>query len=190
VITPNPKTSGGARWNYLAAWAWARSQPGGTEATAEAYVKALYAHVPVLDSGARGATMTFVERGLGDVLLSWENEAQLAVRELGVGKFQIVAPSQSILAEPPVTVVDKVADHRGTRKVAEAYLAYLYSPEGQELAARHYFRPHDPALRAKYASQFPEVKLVTIDQAFGGWTKAQAAHFADGGSFDRIYGVR
>ncbi len=190
VITPNPKTSGGARWNYLAAWAWARSQPGGTDATAEAYVKALYAHVPVLDSGARGATMTFVERGLGDVLLAWENEAQLAVRELGVGKFQVVAPSQSILAEPPVTVVDKLADHHGTRKVAEAYLGYLYSPQGQELAARHYFRPRDAAARAKYASQFPEVKLVTIDQAFGGWTKAQAAHFADGGSFDRIYGVR
>jgi sulfate transport system substrate-binding protein len=189
VITPNPKTSGGARWNYLAAWAWARAQPGGTDATAEAYVKALYAHVPVLDSGARGATMTFVERGLGDVLLAWENEAQLAVRELGVGKFQIVAPSQSILAEPPVTVVDKVADQRGTRKVADAYLTYLYSAQGQELAAKHYFRPRDATLRAKYASQFPEVKLVTIDQAFGGWTKAQADHFADGGSFDRIYGV-
>jgi sulfate transport system substrate-binding protein len=189
VITPNPKTSGGARWNYLAAWAWARSQPGGTDATAEAYVKALYANVPVLDSGARGATMTFVERGLGDVLLAWENEAQLAVRELGVGKFQIVAPSLSILAEPPVTVVDKVVDRHGTRKVAEAYLKYLYSQEGQELAAKHYFRPRDPAVRAKYASQFPELKLVTVDQAFGGWTTAQATHFSDGGSFDRIYGV-
>ena len=133
--------------------------------------------------------MTFVERGLGDVLLAWENEAQLAVREVGVGRFEIVTPPQSILAEPPVTIVDKVVDRHGTRKVAEAYLRYLYSPEGQDIAARHYFRPRDPAVRAKYAAQFPEVKLVTIDQAFGGWTKAHAAHFAEGGSFDRIYGV-
>ncbi len=190
VITPNPKTSGGARWNYLAAWAWARSRPGGTEASAEAFVRALYRNVPVLDSGARGATMTFVERGIGDVLLAWENEALLAVREIGVGRVQIVTPSQSILAEPPVVVVDRVVDRHGTRAVAEAYLRYLYTPEAQTLAAQHYFRPRDPTVRAKYASQFPEMKLVTIDQAFGGWAAAQAAHFADGGSFDRIYGVR
>lgn len=190
VITPNPKTSGGARWNYLAAWAWARAQPKGSDATAEAFVKNLYSHVPVLDSGARGATTTFVERGIGDVLLAWENEALLAVRELGAGKFQIVAPSLSILAEPPVTLVDKVVDRHHTRVVADAYLRYLYSSEGQSLAARHYFRPQDPAVRAKYASQFPEIRLVKIDDAFGGWNAAQAAHFADGGSFDRIYGVR
>ncbi len=190
VITPNPKTSGGARWNYLAAWAWAKSQPGGTDARAEAFVKTLYRNVPVLDSGARGATMTFVERGIGDVLLAWENEALLAVRELGAGKFQIVMPSQSILAEPPVTIVDRVVDKRGTRAVAEAYLRYLYTPAGQALAARHYFRPRDEAVGARYAGQFPQVKLVTIDQAFGGWRAAQATHFADGGSFDRIYGVR
>ena len=189
VITPNPKTSGGARWNYLAAWAWAKSQPGGSDATAEAYVRALYRHVPVLDSGARGATITFVERGIGDVLLAWENEALLAVRELGPGKVQIVLPSQSILAEPPVTVVDRVVDKHGTRAVAEAYLRYLYSPAGQEIAAQHYFRPRDAAVAAKYAAQFPAMKLVTIDAAFGGWTAAQAAHFADGGSFDRIYGT-
>jgi sulfate transport system substrate-binding protein len=190
VITPNPKTSGGARWNYLAAWAWARSQPKGTDATAEAFLRALFANVPVLDSGARGATTTFVERGIGDVLLAWENEALLAVRELGAGKFQIVVPSLSILAEPPVTVVDRVVDRHKTRPVAEAYLQYLYSQEGQTLAARHYFRPRDPAVRAQYAAQFPEIRLVTIDQAFGGWNAAQAAHFADGGSFDRIYGAR
>jgi sulfate/thiosulfate transport system substrate-binding protein len=189
VITPNPKTSGGARWNYLAAWAWAKSQPGGSDATAEAYVRALYRHVPVLDSGARGATITFVERGIGDVLLAWENEALLAVRELGPGKVQIVLPSQSILAEPPVTVVDRVVDKHGTRAVAEAYLRYLYSPAGQEIAAQHYFRPRDAAVAAKYVAQFPALKLVTIDAAFGGWTAAQAAHFADGGSFDRIYGT-
>jgi len=190
VITPNPKTSGGARWNYLAAWAWARAQKGGSDATAEAYVRNLYQHVPVLDSGARGSTVTFVERGLGDVLLAWENEALLAVKERGAGKFEIVAPSLSILAEPPVTVVDKVADKHGTRAVAEAYLHYLYTSEGQGLAARHYFRPRDAVVAAKYAQQFPQVNLVTIDQAFGGWNKAQSAHFADGGSFDRIYGAR
>jgi sulfate/thiosulfate transport system substrate-binding protein len=190
VITPNPKTSGGARWNYLAAWAWAKGRPGGSDATAEAFVKALYQNVPVLDTGARGSTVTFVERGIGDVLLAWENEALLAVRERGAGKFQIVMPSQSILAEPPVTVVDQVVDKHGTRAVAEAYLRFLYTPDGQALAARHYFRPRDEAVSAKYAGQFPQVKLVTIDQAFGGWRKAQAAHFADGGSFDRIYGAR
>jgi sulfate transport system substrate-binding protein len=189
VVTPNPKTSGGARWNYLAAWAWALKQPGGSNATAEAYVKSLFKNVPVLDSGARGATQTFVDRGIGDVLIAWENEAMLAVRESGTGKFEIVLPSLSILAEPPVTVVDKVVDRRGTRRVAEAYLRYLYSPEGQELAARNFYRPRDPAVAAKYAAQFPKLTLVTVADTFGGWTKAQAAHFADGGSFDRIYGL-
>jgi sulfate transport system substrate-binding protein len=187
VVTPNPKTSGGARWNYLAAWAWAKNQPGGSDAKAEAYVKALYANVPVLDSGARGATVTFVERGIGDVLLAWENEALLAIRELGQGKFEIVYPSQSILAEPPVSVVDKVVDRKGTRAVAEAYLKHLYTREGQELAAKHYYRPRDPEVAAKYAAQFPSLKLATVAD-FGGWTKAQATHFADGGTFDRIYG--
>jgi sulfate transport system substrate-binding protein len=188
VITPSPKTSGGARWNYLAAWAWAQRQPGGNDATAEAFVKKLYKNVPVLDSGARGATTTFVQRGIGDVLLAWENEAYLAVKQLGPDKFDIVAPSLSILAEPPVSVVDRVVDKRGTRKVAEAYLGYLYSKEGQELAASHYYRPRDPEVAAKYAKQFPAMSLVTIDGAFGGWAKAQATHFADGGTFDKIYG--
>jgi sulfate transport system substrate-binding protein len=189
VVTPNPKTSGGARWNYLAAWAWALKQPGGSDATAEAFVKRLYKNVPVLDSGARGSTQTFVDRGIGDVLIAWENEALLAVRESGAGKFELVFPSLSILAEPPVTVVDAVVDRRGTRKVAEAYLQHLYSKEGQEIAARNFYRPRDPEIAAKYAAQFPKLPLVTIDQAFGGWAKAQAAHFADGGSFDRIYGL-
>ena len=188
VITPSPKTSGGARWNYLAAWAWALKQPGGSDATAEAFVKKLYKNVPVLDSGARGATVTFVERGIGDVLVAWENEAYLAVRQLGPDKFDVVAPSLSILAEPPVSVVDKVVDKHGTRKVAEEYLRYLYSKEGQEIAAKHFYRPRDPEIAAKYAKQFPSLSLVTIDGVFGGWAKAQAAHFADGGSFDRIYG--
>jgi len=188
VITANPKTSGGARWNYLAAWAWALKQPGGSDATAEAFVKQLYQHVPVLDSGSRGATITFVEKGTGDVLLAWENEAFLALKELGPDKFDIVAPSLSILAEPPVSVVDKVADAHGTRKVAEEYLKYLYSPEAQEIAARHFYRPRDPAVAAKYAKQFPTLSLVTIDAVFGGWAKAQATHFADHGTFDRIYG--
>jgi sulfate transport system substrate-binding protein len=187
VITPNPKTSGGARWNYLAAWAWARAQPGGDDAAAERYVRALYGNVPVLDSGARGATVTFVERGIGDVLLAWENEALLAVQRLGPGRFEIVMPSQSILAEPPVAVVDRIVDRHGTRAVAEAYLRYLYSKEGQELAARHYFRPRDPEVAARFTTQFGKVTLVTIDEAFGGWGAAHAAHFADGGSFDRIY---
>lgn len=188
VITPSPKTSGGARWNYLAAWAWAKKQPGGSDATAEAFVKKLYKNVPVLDSGSRGATVTFVERGIGDVLLAWENEAYLAVQQLGPDKFDIVAPSLSILAEPPVSIVDKVVDKHGTRKVAEEYLRYLYSKQGQEIAARHFYRPRDPEIAAKYAQQFPTLTLVTIDNEFGGWAKAQAAHFADGGSFDRIYG--
>src|ERR1700730_13899401 len=189
VITPSPKSSGGARWNYLAAWAWALKQPGGNDASAEAFVKKLYHNVPVLDSGARGATVTFVERGIGDVLLAWENEAYLAVKELGPAKFDIVAPSVSIVAEPPVSVVDQNVDQHGTRKVAEEYLKYLYSKQGQEIAAKHFYRPRDPALAAQYATQFANIpQLVTIDAVFGGWTRAQATHFADHGTFDRIYG--
>ena len=187
VITPNPKTSGGARWNYLAAWAWALKQPGGNEQKAKAFVASVYKNVPVLDSGARGSTTTFVERGLGDVLIAWENEAQLAVNEVGKEKFEIIAPSLSILAEPPVAVVDKVVEKRGTRLTAQAYLDYLYSEEGQAIAAKHYYRPRDAKVAAKYAAQFPKLKLVTIDDSFGGWQKAQKAHFADGGSFDQIY---
>ena len=189
VITPSPKTSGGARWNYLAAWAWALQQPGGNDAAAEAFVKKLYHNVPVLDSGARGSTVTFVERGIGDVLLAWENEALLAEKEWGPAKFDIVAPSLSIVAEPPVSVVDQYVDQHGTRKVAEAYLNYLYSNEGQEIAAKHFYRPRDPQVAARYAQQFPNIpRLVTIDTVFGGWTKAQATHFSDHGTFDRIYG--
>ena len=188
VVTPNPKTSGGARWNYLAAWAYALKQPGGTARSAQEFVRKLYRNVPVLDSGARGSTVTFVERGIGDVLLAWENEAFLAARELGADKVQVVVPSISILAEPPVCIVDKVVDKRGTRALAEAYLQYLYSPAAQEIAARHYYRPRDPAVAARYASTFPKLPLVTIDETFGGWTKAQATHFADGGTFDQIYG--
>jgi len=189
VITPSPKTSGGARWNYLAAWAFALKQPGGSEANAEAFVKKLYHNVPVLDSGARGSTVTFVERGIGDVLLAWENEAVLAVKESDSAKFEIVAPSLSIVAEPPVSVVDQNVDQHGTRKVAEEYLKYLYSKVGQEIAAKHFYRPRDPDVAARYAKQFPDIpQLVTIDAVFGGWTKAQATHFADHGSFDRIYG--
>ena len=187
VITPNPKTSGGARWNYLAAWAWALKQPGGNEQKAKELLTAIFRNVPVLDSGARGSTTTFVERGLGDVLIAWENEAQLAVNEIGKDKFEIVAPSLSILAEPPVAVVDKVVEKRGTRLTAQAYLDYLYSEEGQTIAAKHYYRPRDAKVAAKYAQQFPKLKLVTIDDTFGGWQKAQKAHFADGGSFDQIY---
>ncbi len=185
VITPNPKTSGGARWNYLAAWAWALKQPGGSPATAEAFVKKLYQNVPVLDTGARGSTTTFAQRGIGDVLIAWENEAFLAVNDIDKDKFQIVVPSLSILAEPPVAVVDKVALRRGTTDVARAYLEYLYSKQGQEIAAKHYYRPRDPEIAAKYAGQFPKVNLVTIAD-FGGWGKAQATHFADGGVFDRV----
>jgi sulfate transport system substrate-binding protein len=187
VITPNPKTSGGARWNHLAAWGYALRQPGGTEATARDYLAKLYKNVPVLDSGARGATTTFVERGIGDVLLAWENEALLAKKELGGDKFEIVAPSVSILAEPPVSVVDKVVDKHGTRRVAEAYLAYLYSDEGQQIIAKHYYRPAVDKFSRKYAAQFPAIKLFTVDEIAGGWTKAQKAHFADGGLFDQIY---
>ena len=187
IITPNPKTSGGARWNYLAAWAYALKQPGGNDQTAKDFVGRLFKNVKVLDSGARGATTTFTERGIGDVLLAWENEAYLAVKELGPDKFDIVTPSLSILAEPPVSVVDKVVDKRGTRKVAEAYLNYLYTPEGQEIAARNYYRPRDAQVAAKYAKQFAKVNLITIDDVFGGWDKAQKTHFADGGTFDQIY---
>jgi sulfate transport system substrate-binding protein len=189
VITPSPKTSGGARWNYLAAWAWALKQPGGSDATAEAFVRKLYHNVPVLDSGARGATVTFVERGIGDVLLAWESEAYLAIKELGPAKFDIVAPTLSIVAEPPVSVVDQNVDQHGTRKVAEEYLKYLYSTQGQEIAAKHFYRPRDPAVAAEHAKQFANIpQLVTIDAVFGGWARAQATHFADHGTFDRIYG--
>lgn len=187
VITPNPKTSGGARWNYLAAWGYALKNNGNNPAKAQEFVTKLYGNVPVLDSGARGSTTTFVERGIGDVLLAWENEAFLAIKELGPDKFEIVVPSLSILAEPPVAVVDKYADKHGTRKVAEAYLDYLYSTEGQEIAAQNYYRPTDQKVAAKYAKNFPKLNLITIDGAFGGWTKAQKEHFADGGVFDRIY---
>ncbi len=187
VITPNPKTSGGARWNYLAAWAYALKQPGGTEAKARDFVNRLYKNVPVLDSGARGATTTFVQRGIGDVLLAWENEAFLSIKELGPEKVQIVVPSLSILAEPPVALVDKVADRKGTRAVAQAYLEYLYTPVGQEIAAKNYYRPRLEAVAKKYAATFPRIDLITIDEVFGGWQKAQKAHFADGGVFDQIY---
>jgi sulfate/thiosulfate-binding protein len=189
VVTPSPKTSGGARWNYLAAWAWALKQPGGNQASAEAFVKKLFANVPVLDSGARAATVTFAQRLIGDVLIAWENEAYLAMRQLGPDKFEIIAPSVSIIAEPPVSIVDRNVDEHGTRAVASAYLQYLYSPQGQEIAARHYFRPRDAAIAAKYAGQFQPIKeLVTVDALFGGWSRAQATHFADHGTFDKIYG--
>jgi sulfate/thiosulfate-binding protein len=186
IITPNPKTSGGARWNYLAAWGYELKKTG-SEAKAQEFVGKLFGNVAVLDSGARGATTTFVERGIGDVFISWENEAFLAVKELGPDKFDIVVPSLSILAEPPVTVVDKNVDKKGTRAVAQAYLEYLYSPEGQDLAGQNYYRPIDPKAAAKYEKTFTKVKLFTIDEAFGGWAKAQKTHFADGGVFDQIY---
>jgi len=187
VITANPKTSGGARWGYLAAYGFALKQPGGNDAKAKEFVGKLFANVPVLDSGARGSTVTFAERGVGDVLLAWENEAHLSLKEFGTDKFDIVYPPVSILAEPPVTVVDKTVDKRGTRAVAQAYLEHLYSPEGQEIAARHFYRPIDPAVAAKFAKQFPKLNLFTIDDTFGGWAKAQKTHFADGGVFDQIY---
>ncbi|WP_251373647.1 sulfate ABC transporter substrate-binding protein [Janthinobacterium sp. JC611] len=187
VITPNPKTSGGARWNHLAAWGYALRQPGGSEAKAKDFLGKLYKNVPVLDSGARGATTTFVERGIGDVLIAWENEAYLAVKELGPTKFDIITPSVSILAEPPVAVVDKFADKHGTRKVAEAYLNYLYTDEAQDIIAKNYYRPATDKAAKKYASQFAKVNLFTIEQVAGGWTAAQKAHFADGGIFDQIY---
>lgn len=186
VITPNPKTSGGARWNYLAAWGWALKQPGGNDASAKEFVRKLYKNVPVLDTGARGSTTTFVQRGLGDVLIAWENEALLAVKELGPDKLQIVVPTVSVLAEPPVAVVDKVVLRRGTREVAQAYLQYLYSKEGQEIVAKNYYRPRDPEVAAKYASQYPKLNLVTVAE-FGGWSKVQPLHFGDGGVFDQIY---
>jgi sulfate transport system substrate-binding protein len=187
VITPNPKTSGGARWNYLAAWAYAKKKLGSDEG-AKDFVTKLYKNVAVLDSGARGSTTTFVEREIGDVFISWENEAFLAVKELGEGKVEIVVPSLSILAEPPVTVVDRFAAKHGTTEVAKAYLEYLYTKEGQDIAGRHFYRPRDPEIAAKYAGQFSNVELITIDQDFGGWKKAQETHFADGGVFDEIYG--
>ncbi|HEX5998472.1 MAG TPA: sulfate ABC transporter substrate-binding protein [Hyphomicrobiaceae bacterium] len=187
VITPNPKTSGGARWNYLAAWAYALAQPGGSEGTAKEFVKKLYKNVKVLDSGARGSTNTFVQRGIGDVLVAWENEAFLSIIEVGPGQLEIVVPSLSILAEPPVAVVDKMVDKHGTREVATEYLKYLYSPEGQEIAGKNYYRPRDPKVAEKYAKIFPNVKLFTIDDVFGGWQKAQKIHFDDGGVFDQIY---
>jgi sulfate/thiosulfate-binding protein len=186
VITPNPKTSGGARWNYLGAWAYAKHRDGSDEA-AKAFVSKLYKNVPVLDSGARGSTTTFVQRGIGDVAISWENEAFLALKEFGADKYEIVVPSISILAEPNVSWVDKVVKKKGTAEVAKAYLEYLYSPEGQEIAGRNFYRPRDPAVAAKFAATFPKLQLVTIDQEFGGWAKAQQAHFADGGVFDQIY---
>ncbi|WP_085316607.1 sulfate ABC transporter substrate-binding protein [Derxia lacustris] len=186
-ITANPKTSGGARWGYLAAYGWALKANGGDDAKARDYIKKVFASVPVLDSGARGATVSFAERGIGDVLFSWENEADLVLKEFGRDKFDIVYPSSSILAEPPVAVVDKVVDRRGTREVATAYLEYLYSPEGQDIAGKNFYRPTEPAAAAKYASQFPKISLFTINDVFGGWTKAQKTHFADGGVFDQIY---
>lgn len=186
VITPNPKTSGGARWNYLAGWAWALKQPGGTEASATDYIRKLYQNVAVLDSGARGSTTTFVQRGIGDVFLSWENEAFLALKEFGADKFEIVVPSLSILAEPPVTVVDRVVDKKGTRAVATAYLEFLYSREGQELAGKHFYRPTDPEVAAKFKDVFVQTTLVNIND-LGGWQAAQKKHFADGGVFDQIY---
>ncbi|MBA5686505.1 sulfate ABC transporter substrate-binding protein [Rugamonas apoptosis] len=187
VITPNPKTSGGARWNHLAAYGYALRQPGGNDASARAFLKKLYQNVPVLDSGARGATTTFVERGIGDVLIAWENEALLAIKELGPNKVEVVAPSSSILAEPPVAVVDKVAERHGTRKVAQAYLQFLYTDEGQELIAKNYYRPVQDKAAKKYAAQFPNVKLFTLAQVAGDWSTAHKTHFADGGVFDQIY---
>lgn len=188
VITPNPKTSGGARWNYLAAWGYALHKWNNDEAKAQEFLKSIYQNVPVLDSGARGSTTTFVERGIGDVFISWENEAYLAVNELGPDKFEIIVPSVSILAEPPVTLVDRNAARHGTTQVAEEYLKYLYSDEGQEIAAKHYYRPRNERVAAKYADKFAKVKLFTIDEVFGGWQKAQTKHFADKGTFDQIYG--
>ncbi|MGN6317799.1 sulfate ABC transporter substrate-binding protein [Trinickia sp.] len=187
IVTPNPKTSGGARWNYLAAWAYARHRPNGNDESARAFVTQLYRNAGVLDSGSRGATTSFVQRGLGDVLIAWENEAFLARREFGADKFEIVVPSASILAEPPVAVVDKVVDKHGTRKLAEAYLRFLYSEQGQEIAARNFYRPRSPQVPAALTAQFPQLKLYTVDAEFGGWRAAQKTHFADGGVFDSIY---
>ncbi|KWX71663.1 sulfate transporter subunit [Paenibacillus riograndensis] len=187
VITPNPKTSGGARWNYLAAWGYALDHNNNDEAKAQEFVEKLFKHVPVLDTGARGATTTFVERGIGDVLIAWENEAYLSIKELGPDKFEIVNPSESILAEPPVAVVDKVVDKRGTREVAEAYLKYLYTEEGQKIAADNYYRPTLESVKEEYKDKFPEIKLFTLADKFGTWKETQEKHFNDGGIFDKIY---
>ena len=187
VITPNPKTSGGARWNYLAAWAYAKEKFNNDEAKIKEFVKAIYQNVEVLDSGARGATTTFVERGIGDVLIAWENEAFLSLNTLGKDEFEIVVPSISILAEPPVAVVDKIVEKKGTKEIAEAYLKFLYSETGQEIAAKNYYRPRNEEILKKYADQFPDIKLVTVDEDFGGWKRAQKTHFDDGGTFDEIY---
>lgn len=187
VVTPNPKTSGGARWNYLAAWAYAAKKFGGDETKVKEFVGKLYRNVPVLDAGARGSLTTFTERGIGDVFISWENEAFLATKELGPDKFEIVLPSLSILAEPPVTLVDRVVDKRGTRKAAQAYLEYLYTPEAQEIIGRNFYRPVDPAVAAKFDKQFPRLNLITVDESFGGWQKAQKTHFVDGAVFDQIF---
>jgi sulfate transport system substrate-binding protein len=189
VVTPNPKTSGAARWNYLAAWAFGREKNGGSDAAARDFVAKIFKNVKVLDTGARASTVTFVERGIGDVLIAWENEALLVVRDLNPGQFELVVPSMSILAEPSVSVVDRVVDKRGTRAVAEAYLQKLYSAEGQEIAAKHYYRPRDAEVAKKYAAIFPAVRLFTIDEAFGGWHKAQTEHFGEGGVFDQIMGA-
>ncbi|MFL6677489.1 MAG: sulfate ABC transporter substrate-binding protein [Burkholderiaceae bacterium] len=187
VVVANPKTSGGARWAYLAAYGWALKQPGASDGSARDYIRKVYENVPVLDSGARGSTVTFAQRGVGDVLLAWENEAWLSLKEFGADKFDVVYPPASILAEPPVAIVDKVVDRRGTRAVAQAYLEYLYTPEAQEIEARNFYRPIDPTVAAKYASKFPKLKLFSIDDTFGGWANAQKTHFADGGVFDQIY---
>ena len=187
VVTPNPKTSGGARWAYLAAWAWAEKAPGGNAEKAKAFIANLYKHVPVLDTGARGSTVTFTKRGIGDVLLSWENEAQLALKEAGGDQYQIVYPSRSILAEPPVAVVDKNVDRHKSRAAAEAFVKFLYTPQAQEIEARDFYRPRNPEILARYKGQFPNIPLATVDGDFGGWAKAQATHFADGGVFDQIY---
>lgn len=190
VITPNPKTSGGARWNYLGAWGYALRKNGNNEAKAKEFVGNIFKNVPVLDTGARGATTTFVQRGIGDVLIAWENEALLSLKESGGDKFELIAPSVSILAEPPVAWVDKVVNRRGTRQIAEAYLRFLYTPEGQEIVARHYYRPRLEAVAQKHAGQFPKIELFTVDQVFGGWQKAQKTHFADGGTFDSIQAAK
>ena len=189
VITPNPKTSGGARWNYLAAWGFAQEK-WGDEAKTREFISKLYKNVPILDTGARGSTMTFVHRQMGDVLLAWENEAFLSINKLGADKFEIVVPSVSILAEPPVTVIDGVVDERGTRKVAEAYLKQLYTPEAQEMSAKHYYRPRSQEVMKKYEDRYPKIRLFTVDDTFGGWQKAQKTHFADGGVFDQLYNTR
>jgi sulfate transport system substrate-binding protein len=187
AVAPNPKTGGGSRWNYLAAWGWALDQYGGDQAKARDFVAKVYGNMAVLDSGSRGSMTSFAQRGVGDVLIAWENEALLALKEEGGDKFEIVVPSESILAEPPVAVIDATVDHKGTRKVAEAYLKYLYSDEGQDLAAKWFYRPRSAAVAARYEGQFPKLKLFTIEEKFGGWEKAQATHFADGGTFDQIY---